>query len=707
MNKRPNGLADQILAMRCAKVVQTLTIVMAIGFLPCAHSALPEAEEPPEDEWVLGPAPRAPLEQLAPYYLPPTGADQSKAGLAPATRAETVALFNTLWLPGQSVTSVGWTGAGSPACNPGTTSSATQQAHLDRINFYRRLVGLPNISFFAANSVVATNAQASALMQGSNPWDGSVSPHSPPASWTCYSAGGALAAGKSNLYKGVSGPLAIDGYIDDSGGGNQVVGHRRWILYPPLAKSFAGDIENTSAFTSSWPTRTPGNDLWVIPDGNDGTWGARPASPAWVAWPPEGYVPYQVLPKGSNRWSFSYPNANMSQATVTISRDGQPISILGYDTRDNAGYGDASIVFRPNTATASGQPVLYTSPGAAEAVYSVTVSGMSGTNVPASVSYTVRVIDPTVAATSTPTCGSAHYTAVATAPTSNLCSAGSASAVAGSGPWTWSCALAGSATAQCAAQRTGAASDVDGDGIPDWVEVIEQRTIGIKDNALFAGSHSNSHRWFVMQQYRDFLAREADLTGLPYWSSQLASGALTPAQVVVNFFDSPEFQGTLAPIVRLYFATFQRLPDYNGLNFWRSQFVSGMSLDTIAQNFAASQEFDLTYGALNTQAFVTTLYRNVLNRAPDAAGLAGWMGFLNRQELTRGQVLARFSESEEHRITTASKVFVEMMYLGMLRRSSEPAGFASWVAQVNANVPRINLINGFLGSTEYRNRFLP
>ncbi|MDD2537697.1 MAG: InlB B-repeat-containing protein [Candidatus Absconditabacteria bacterium] len=36
-------------------------------------------------------------------------------------------------------------------------------------------------------------------------------------------------------------------------------------------------------------------------------------------------------------------------------------------------------------------------------------------------------------------CGSANGTAVSAAPTSNLCSAGTASAVAGSGPWTWTC----------------------------------------------------------------------------------------------------------------------------------------------------------------------------------------------------------------------------------------------------------------------------
>ena len=50
-------------------------------------------------------------------------------------------------------------------------------------------------------------------------------------------------------------------------------------------------------------------------------------------------------------------------------------------------------------------------------------------------------------------CGSANGTTVSSAPTANLCSTGTASAVSGSGPWDWSCAGSnGGTTAQCSAQ---------------------------------------------------------------------------------------------------------------------------------------------------------------------------------------------------------------------------------------------------------------
>ena len=51
-------------------------------------------------------------------------------------------------------------------------------------------------------------------------------------------------------------------------------------------------------------------------------------------------------------------------------------------------------------------------------------------------------------------CGAVNGQALSVAPTGNLCSVGIASAVSGSGPWTWSCAGSnGGATASCSASR--------------------------------------------------------------------------------------------------------------------------------------------------------------------------------------------------------------------------------------------------------------
>ncbi|MGC9457623.1 MAG: trypsin-like serine protease [Halothiobacillaceae bacterium] len=83
-------------------------------------------------------------------------------------------------------------------------------------------------------------------------------------------------------------------------------------------------------------------------------------------------------------------------------------------------------------------------------------------------------------------------------------------------------------------------------------------------------------REFVKQQYRDFLNRDPaqDPNGVDYWYNLLASGQYSRAQIVKQFFDSNEFQGNIAPVARLYFAYFGRVPDYDGLMYWVNQ-VSG------------------------------------------------------------------------------------------------------------------------------------
>ena len=56
-----------------------------------------------------------------------------------------------------------------------------------------------------------------------------------------------------------------------------------------------------------------------------------------------------------------------------------------------------------------------------------------------------------------PTCGSANLASFTSAPATNLCSSGSASAVSGSGPWTWSCAglsAADGSPVSCSAKKT-------------------------------------------------------------------------------------------------------------------------------------------------------------------------------------------------------------------------------------------------------------
>lgn len=77
-----------------------------------------------------------------------------------------------------------------------------------------------------------------------------------------------------------------------------------------------------------------------------------------------------------------------------------------------------------------------------------------------------------------------------------------------------------------------------------------------------------------------------------------------------------------ADLYRLYDASFNRTPDLAGFAYWAG---SGLDSAAIASAFASSAEFTTLYAG-DRPAIVTALYRNVLDRDPDAEGLAYWLG---------------------------------------------------------------------------------
>lgn len=104
-------------------------------------------------------------------------------------------------------------------------------------------------------------------------------------------------------------------------------------------------------------------------------------------------------------------------------------------------------------------------------------------------------------------------------------------------------------------------------------------------------------------------------------------------------------------IFRLYNAAFSRLPDAKGLENWINGNKSGaVDYASSAQYFSQSEEFKNRYGNnVNDTQFITTLYNNVLGRAPDPTGLSHYQSLLANGR-ARGALLLDFSESPENRI---------------------------------------------------------
>jgi hypothetical protein len=287
----------------------------------------------------------------------------------PSDRASVVSFWDNVYAASEGIPA-GWTGnVGS--CTPGTITTAYKDSGLLRIQYFRAMTGLPTNVFFEAP--LDTKCQEPALMMTAN---GTID-HFPPNTWTCYTVDGDEAAGKSNLAIGFSSLAdAVTAWVIDNGINS--VGHRRWILYPPqegmgVGATFGGG--STNAYV-----------LWVF--GGTGGFGSRPSSPEWVAWPPEGFVPYQVVP---NLWSFSKDGVDFTGATVTMTQGGSNVPVTLEPVQN--GFGDNTIVWTPS-GLPGGAP-------SQDTIYNVTVDVIAGGA--QSFSYDVTVIDPSVMVPPLPT----------------------------------------------------------------------------------------------------------------------------------------------------------------------------------------------------------------------------------------------------------------------------------------------------------------
>jgi hypothetical protein len=102
-------------------------------------------------------------------------------------------------------------------------------------------------------------------------------------------------------------------------------------------------------------------------------------------------------------------------------------------------------------------------------------------------------------------------------------------------------------------------------------------------------------------------------------------------------------------VYRLYQSAFARTPDEGGFRFWSDAKDKGASINSIASSFLGSAEFTQKYGAnLANNDYVHTLYKNVLGREPDAAGLKFWQDSLNSNSINRDDALINFANSAEN-----------------------------------------------------------
>jgi len=249
------------------------------------------------------------------------------------------------------VSEAGWTGAVN-TCTAGDMSATGRANALKLLNLHRWIAGLPAVTTSDQHN---QDNQACALMMAAN----KTLNHTPPTTWTCYTANGATAAGSSNI-SGSSAVSAIGAYMVDPGN-ETTLGHRRWCLSNSLGPTGIG---STGTYSCMWTLN-----------------GTGAAGKPWMAWPPPGYFPIQAASDNWNRtldttgWSLQSDTINLSAAVVSVTLDGTSLPVTVAQL--GANYGSRYAI----SFIASGWKM------AAGNTYHVSITGIS-----TAISYDVQVV---------------------------------------------------------------------------------------------------------------------------------------------------------------------------------------------------------------------------------------------------------------------------------------------------------------------------
>jgi hypothetical protein len=249
-------------------------------------------------------------------------------------------------------------------------------------------------------------------------------------------------------------------------------------------------------------------------------------------------------------------------------------------------------------------------------------------------------------------------------------------------------------------------------------------------------------QFYVAQQYRDFLSREADASGFQFWTSGITSCGADANCVAVKrvdtsaaFFLSIEFQSTGFFVYDVYKAAFgniagkpvpvtfnQFFPDTQrigqgvvvGQGNWQQQ------LDENKQSyvflFVQRADFQAAHGSQDAATLVDSLFRDAGVTPTSDERNAAINAFNNAGGGTNGRAAALRSVAESKSVTgaTFNEAFVLMQYFGYLRRNpddppdSDFSGFNFWLTklnQFNGNYVNAEMVKAFITSIEYRQRF--
>ncbi len=251
----------------------------------------------------------------------------------------------------------------------------------------------------------------------------------------------------------------------------------------------------------------------------------------------------------------------------------------------------------------------------------------------------------------------------------------------------------------------------DGDG--GWVADAEGRVEGVGDQVPVSpiSTHVGTERvtdaaflgsWLGPNDAPGETARWARLARSTFLDAATGDVELTQllerverersSTVIEEMVESDIWAGSM--VDDLYQRSLGRAPDAAGRAYWIDQLAGDLVFANAGVYFFGSDEYALAGG--DNEGFVRNLYRDLLGRTPDAAGLDYWVGQMNAGRAGPPDVAAGFYVSPESR-----GIRVDEVYRSLFGRSPDATTRAELAEDLN-EIDDMDLAVALALSDEFR-----
>ena len=286
---------------------------------------------------------------------------------------------------------------------------------------------------------------------------------------------------------------------------------------------------------------------------------------------------------------------------------------------------------------------------------------------------------------------------------------------------------------------------------PAMVTITDNDTVPSTTNPI------DQARFFVQENYYDFLSRYPDPSGWDFWTNEITSCGTNQQCIDVKrinvsaaYFLSIEFQQTGYLVERMYKVAYGdasgtsatggahqiAVPVVRFVEFLADAEQIGQGVvvnqtgwETVLENNKQAFASDFVQRSRFTSALPSTLTPaqfvdqlnqnagNVLSAGERTTAINLFAGAGNTSNLTaRGQALRQVAEDVDLSTAEFNRAFVLMQFFGYLRRNPNDApdadysGYEFWLTklnQFNGDFAKAEMVKAFIVSKEYRQRFAP